>query len=458
MKTKKIISMIVTSVLSLAMLASCGGTGSDSSGTTNGDAASATAGSGNATSGSSEGEVVLNVWYHWMSEQRKPTIDGMIQKFNEENAGKIKVVGLGVPYNDIRTKFTAAVAAGEAPDAIVQPIETVAVHAENQYCEDLTEYLPSNIKDNFLDNYWYTTQYNERTYALPFNTDTRFIFYNKDKFTEAGITEFPKTWDEMFAAADKLDKKASDGSYETYTFLPTLGNFGFDTIAFGNGGSKYDLSNINIPTYNSPQNIEAATFMQKWVQRYGQQSYDAMTTNTDQAQQANDPFITGKIAMRGEVMNYIATLEKYAPDMNYGIAPLPAGPSANGELGAAGGGFVWEVGKGTKHIAEAAKFVEFITGEWATTKWGTEQKDLMLNKKANDAIVQSSGDIWKQVVDLLPYTHVTTRSNYNPDTSTIDNEMLDSIMKNGVDPKTALDQAQDELSQMMKDNGDPDIK
>ena len=29
-------------------------------------------------------------------------------------------------------------------------------------------------------------------------------FYNKDLFTKAGITSFPKTWDELFTACDKL--------------------------------------------------------------------------------------------------------------------------------------------------------------------------------------------------------------------------------------------------------------
>ncbi len=36
-----------------------------------------------------------------------------------------------------------------------------------------------NIKDRFFPELWSTVLYKNEAYALPFNTDTRVMFYNK---------------------------------------------------------------------------------------------------------------------------------------------------------------------------------------------------------------------------------------------------------------------------------------
>ncbi len=438
MKAKKIISLITALVIALSVFAGCTAKKDETPAASEGTPAP-------------KKTVTIQFWHHWGSEQRKPTITAIIDEFNARYKDKgIQVEATFVPFGDMSTKLTAAITAGDAPDAVIQPIEAVGIKAARNQVEDITKYITDDIKNLYYENYWDTVVYEGKVYALPFNTDTRLVFYNKKMFADAGINEFPKTWDEMLAVADKLDKKAADGSYSTVAFIPTLGNFGFDTIAIGNGGNLFDdFMNPNVPMLNSKQNVEALEWMAKWRDRYGQNIYNSYA---DLGSGANDLFITGKVAMLGNVCNYIATLNKYAPDMDYGVAPLPAGPSAK-ELGAAGGGFIIEVPKGSKHVAEATEFVKFMSGEWATSRWAKEQRDVMINKAANEEPSLKEIPAWQSVLDLMIYTHVARRHPYAPDAGGAKGKAVEDVMAAGVKtPKEALDFAQKEVEQMIKDN------
>ncbi len=74
--------------------------------------------------------------------------------------------------------------------------------------QDITDYIEADTQAKFYDRYWNAGLYNDRVYALPFNTDTRMIFYNKTMFADAGVDAAAiKTWDDLLGAADKLDAK-----------------------------------------------------------------------------------------------------------------------------------------------------------------------------------------------------------------------------------------------------------
>ncbi|SKA85304.1 carbohydrate ABC transporter substrate-binding protein, CUT1 family [Clostridium sp. USBA 49] len=437
MKTKQLMSIILSTIVITGILSGCSKKASEQTGA-------------NVKGNNSSTPVTIKLWHHWGSEQRKPTIDGMLSEFNKKYADKnIKVEGTFVPFGDMDKKITASIAAGNPPDVAVQPIEAVAVMASRNQLEDITSYMPKNIESKYYDNLWDTVTYKGKIYALPFNTDTRLLFYNKKMFKEAGINEFPKTWDEFFSIADKLDKK--DGNkYTTLTFHPMIGNFGFDTIALSNGGRTVnDFMNPTKPTANLPQNVEALEWMLKWRERYGTDTWNSFM---QQGSGANDPFISEKVAIYGNVCNYIATLKKYAPNMEYGVAPMPVGPSGT-TTGSIGGGFVIVVPKGSKHVKEASEYVKFMTDDWATTKWALEQADVMINKNANENEKLKENPAWQTVIDNMKYTNVIRRIPTAPNANGAMSTAIDNVLKASTQkPKEALDKAQLEIEKMIKDN------
>ena len=99
-------------------------------------------------------------------------------------------------------------------------------------------------------------------YGMPFTTSARALFYNKKIFAAAGITEPPKTWDEVAADAAKIKAHGEIGfglplgpeEAQAETLLWLLGNGG------GYQNAKGDW------TIDSPQNVDTFKFLTTLVQ------------------------------------------------------------------------------------------------------------------------------------------------------------------------------------------------
>jgi glucose/mannose transport system substrate-binding protein len=60
-------------------------------------------------------------------------------------------------------------------------------------------------KSNLTPDFYNAIQYNGHIYGAPINDHGyNWIFYSKPVFEKSGVTSEPKTWDEMFAALDKV--------------------------------------------------------------------------------------------------------------------------------------------------------------------------------------------------------------------------------------------------------------
>lgn len=401
--------------------------------------------------------IKLRFWAHWGSEQRRPTINKIVEMFNEAYKDQnIQAEYVYVPYGDIETKMIASVTAGNPASVVITAIEDVAVKAMRNQAEDITPYLTPGIQDRFYAKYWDMASFDGKVYAIPFNTDTRLIYYNKAMFEKAGVDPAQiKTWEDFQNACVTLDEALKDEPNYMLAFYPTLGNFGFDTIAMANGSNGIFDNNINPDKVNltSKENVEALTFMKWFADRYGQEKVQA--TDAANAGGAQDLFLSGKVAMFGHTCNYIATIAKYNDEakVDYGVFPLPAGPSApDGQTGAWGGGFVATVPFGTKHPKEATLLAEFIATEGAKV-WAMEQKDVMCDIEANEnpAMAESVG--WTEVLDLMNYTKGTRNHIFARNAGGIKDDAVNAIMKNftATDPMTVLQEATDKINKVIED-------
>lgn len=412
---------------------------------------------------SAEAPVKLLVWAHWGSEQRRPTIEKIISRFNalykDQN---IEAEYVFVPFDELETKMVAAVAGGNPPDVVITALEAVNIKAMRQQATDITDYLSPETKDKFYGRYWEAALYEDRVYALPFNTDTRMLFYNKAMFEQAGVdAQAIQTWDDLLAAADKLDAKFAGVDNYKVAFLPQLGNLGFDSVAMSNGGTIFDDPlNPDACVIDSQNNIEALTYMQTWNNRYGKTVVQGMLENTGSG--AQDYFISGQVAILGSVCNYIATLQKYGVDeggnwiIDYGTIKMPVGPSwQEGDARAIGGGFVATVPFGAANPAAATKFAEFMTCGEAASIWAVEQKDVMCAVAANEQPEMAGAVGWDMVLDLLKDTQASRRHVYCPDSNTTKDQQTNRIIRDfeaGVTPEMVLREAKEILDEKIEND------
>jgi multiple sugar transport system substrate-binding protein len=423
--------MSMVSVLALSLVAGCGGKKAEEP--------------NNTATPAPEEKVTLEFWAHWASEQRRPTIDKILKTWNDTHPN-IQVNYTPVPFDQITTKVQAGVAAGNAPDVVVLDTFTTQFRASKNQNTDLTQFGADSIKGEYFDAPWSANTYNGKTYGLPFVTDTRMLFYNKAAFKEAGLDpeKGPLSWDDLWKFSDKLDKKTGN-KLERIGFHPLQGG-GYDLWVPNGGGNFFDAKREN-PTINTdPKNAEIMDWIKKWNDRYGNENFAAFKSTFQGG--ANDPFLTGKVAMEVNVATFAAQIKKYNPSLEYGMIPIPTPDGKQHSASAFSGGFNIELPAKTKHAKQAYEFAKYLTTD-AAIVWAKEQYDMPAAKKAAQGI---DDPVFKAMLNNMPNTAFQPRPLFAPDYGTAIQKAVDDVMAGKATTKAALDEAQKTVEQMIKDN------
>ncbi|MFC4599526.1 ABC transporter substrate-binding protein [Cohnella hongkongensis] len=454
---RKSVTICLSLVLTLGLLlAACSGDGNK------GGTGSQAPSSGSPSESSSPespsapaGKVELDFWTFWGSETRRPIIEKIINDFNESQ-DRIVVKHTYLPWGDIWTKSTAAIAAGSPPDVIVQDINNGPARAANGQVTNITEYVErDDVKDWFYPELWNTVLYNDDVYALPFNTDTRFLFYNKEAFREAGLDpeKPPTTWDELEEYAIRLDKK-SGNRYDRIGFYPLWGNFGYDAWllnAESDGLSYFNYATGEV-TIDTPAKREAIHWINKWTERLGQSTVDAFKAEFG-SQQA-DPFIAGKVAMIVTTGTFYTQLRDYAPDMDFGVAAVPEKSPGNGHW-TSGGGFVVEIPAGVKDPDAAWEFLKWLGGPQAQEHWAAMNFDNVANIAAaesaihHEALSEKGKEVYQFAVDNMKWTKINPMPLEAPQYWDLKNPQIDAALLGQKTPEQALAQAQKDVEDLV---------
>lgn len=404
---------------------------------------------------SADGKTTLDFWSFWGSGARQEVIEEIIDDFNASQ-DKIEVKYSYQPWGDIWTKSLSSITAGNPPDVIVQDINSVAQRAEAQQATNLSEYIEEGFSDEFYPQLWDTVEYEGDAYAVPFNTDTQVIFYNKTLFKEAGISEeqLPQTWEELETVARKLDVKNGD-DFERIGFYP-LWNLGADVWALNadDGVSWFDKDeNVKIDTDNK---VEALEWILDWQEYYGQDTINRLEAEFGSG--VADPFISGLVAMRAQNINYYSSLAENAPDdFEFGVIQIPEKESGSGHW-SWGGGFVLEVPYGAKDPEASYEFIKYLSTPEVQEKFGEKSFDIMANRTANENLVNNNNlDENGQLIYQMAYenfanTVITPVPLTAPDFSSLVNEQIDQIMLGSKTPAEGLADAQKAVEDLVEQN------
>lgn len=422
----------------------------------------AACGGGNEEATNSEGagtdgdKVSIEFWSFWGSGLRRDAIEDIIEDFNTSQ-DNIEVEYVYQPWGDIWTKSLASIAAGDPPDVIVQDINSVQQRAEAQQSTNLQEYInQEDMESLFYPHLWETVFYEENAYALPFNTDTQVLFYNKDAFEEVGLDPEtpPATWEELEEYARALDVQNGD-SWERIGFYP-LWDTGADVWALNadNGVSWFDdEGNVTI---NTPKKVEALEWILEWQDYYG-----ADTINSYEAEFGSgvaDPFISGLVGIRAQNINYYTNLLENAPeDFNFGVAPLPEHEEGSGNW-SWGGGFVLEIPYGAENPEASYEFMKYLTSTEVQEEFGLNSFDIMANQEANTNLAthpdldEEGQMIYEMAHRNLEDTVITPVPLTAPDFGSLVNGEIDNVLLGNQSPEEALKAAQASVENLVEQN------
>lgn len=348
-------------------------------------------------------------------------------------------------------KIAAAVAAGVPPDlwgntspktwgqrGMVIPLTPFADLKGN--------WDPDDVFPNVLMHY--TDEFDGTLYGFMFDSDSRGLYWRKYLFEQAGLDpeQPPKTWSELRAMAQKLTVKSGD-FYDTIGFIPTYGQ-GFNWGYIGQAGGWPALDWSTLPPkwrLNTPEAVRAIQFMVDVTNDYGGVTTIASFQEGFQGD-ADQPFFTGQIAMMINGVWILSSIERYAPDLQYGVTNEPIADEG-GTKATLSGGWGWAVPVGSLHPPEAWEFMSWLWEAEQLVFWNFETAHIPPKKSvAKDPVFQegnfaffSEAMSWNGGWPAGPWTEAPGY--------TLDNAQDDAMLGN-LTVQQALDQAQAEYQRI----------
>ncbi|HSH95104.1 MAG TPA: extracellular solute-binding protein, partial [Roseimicrobium sp.] len=273
--------------------------------------------------------IPVRFWHMWSAEW-KDVVDKIADRYNLSQ-DKYEVIALSVP-GGADTKFLLGAMGGDPPDVMAQWNPVIPTWAEGGILTPFEDIMTPEERRIFdTESYPIVKrvgQYEGKTYGFPIGLQVKGVFYLPEAFEEAGIKEFPKTWEELVEVSKKLTKRDKDGNITRLGFTP--GNWAESVSLFG--GDIFDFHQNKL-TLDDPKNLETLEALVALRKRDG---YDAVNRfqsglNT-QSFSGGWPFIGGAYAATVDGPWRVEQLAKYAPKLNYQTALIP--PPAGGRPGA----------------------------------------------------------------------------------------------------------------------------
>jgi multiple sugar transport system substrate-binding protein len=112
-----------------------------------------------------------------------------------------------VPYESLHDKITLAAGSSDGYDVVLFDVIWPAEFAANKILLDTTDRIDAKERDAVEAGAWTSTQYKGRDYGMPWSADSKYLYYNKDMLAKAGITELPKSWDDVMKDAAIIKQK-----------------------------------------------------------------------------------------------------------------------------------------------------------------------------------------------------------------------------------------------------------
>lgn len=404
-------------------------------------------------------KITLRYWF--------PPSGDFVNKLQKEMVGEfskthpnIDVKPLIVSTENNYTKYLIAIAGGNPPDVIqfFSP-EIPTWVAKLNALTSIDEYVKkAGIKEkDFIPAAWEGCIYGGHVYALPLSVDVSGFLWNKDIFAEVGLDpeEPPKTMEELDKYAEKTTKYDSKDRFIRAGFIPWMASFYLWSYVFG--GSFYDPGTKTI-TANNPKNIKALEWIVSYAKKYNVEKIEGFRKGFGSYATASAPFYVGRVAMREDGEWQPAFIQRYAPNLNYGVTWFPYPSGGIKHVAYFGGVNPVAIPRGVKHVSEAFDLVEWITSPamsklWSSsvcniTSWKLVTKDPEYLEKA-PPMFKVFNEIAREGVNFSP-PRIPVKSFLYDELTTI----VEEVIRLRKTPKEALDEVtvkvQKELDKILK--------
>jgi len=299
-----------------------------------------------------------------------------------------------------------------------------------------SEHFEAIVQNNTVDG---------QLVAMPWYTDAGVLYYRSDLLEKYGL-EPPDTWDDLTAAAQKIQEgERSEGSGNFWGFVwqgrayEGLTCDALEWVASHNGGTIVDDSGK--VTINNPEAITAVNKAAGWVEtitppgvlNYAEEEARGVFQSGNAAFMRNWPYAWS-----------LAQSEDSAVKGKVGVIALPKG-GEDGRHAAALGGWQLAVSKYSEHAEAAASLVKYLTSaeEQKRRAIGASYNPTIASLYEDPEVLEANpffGELYDTFVNAVPRPSTVTGTKYNQVSSEFWNAVFNVL--------AGKESAEDSLSQL----------
>ncbi|MDZ7991449.1 MAG: ABC transporter substrate-binding protein [Nostoc sp. EfeVER01] len=342
-----------------------------------------------------DGVIHLTLWQAINPPANRDIFQKLVDKFNQTHPD-IQVESIFESEPQL-PKILTSVVANVPPDLLSFHPEYTGQFVELGALRPLEDWLnKSPLKSDIRPNLLPEMQLDGHIWSVPMHTSNIGIFYRPKLFEAAGITELPKTWDELRQVAKKLTiDRNGDGRPEQYGMLLPLGKGGWTVFSWFPFlfGAEGEVVTNNRPNLTNSGAIAALQFWQDLIKD------GSVMLSAPERGYEEEAFLTGHVAM--QITGPWTLIMK--SEVDHQVLPIPAGIRPATVTGT-GNFFVM---KTTPAREQAAfKFLEYVLSEEFQTEWsiGTGFLPVTLTSAQSKAYQQFINEkpVLKVFFDQLP--------------------------------------------------------
>jgi multiple sugar transport system substrate-binding protein len=364
----------------------------------------------------------------YSKDHTRPFWQSLSETYTKQTS--IKVDLQVVDWNSIDQQVTTMIQNNQPPDVL--NLNAFSSYAKDGLLHSADEVLSPRTRQDFLPAFVRGGEYQGQLYGFPILSSARAFFYNKDLLARAGVAAPPRTWDELVAAARKVQALGPDTIGYALPLGPEEAQAEWAIWMWNNGG---DWKSGNQWAINSDTNLQTLTFLADLANKHKVTQVNPGKTNrTDGAFQL---FKDGKVGM---VMGFSPLAKQLDAEgkVQYGVAEMPT--NAGTPVTLAVEDYLMAFKKPGNQ--EAVKgFLDLYYQPENITKWIRAEGFLPVTKSG---LQQMSADPkLKPYLDALPNARLVPTTDPAWDKVKVDvQQSIGAAVQPGGDPKQVLEQLQ----------------
>ena len=387
----------------------------------------------------------ITVWDYYGSTSPIPEIAANFEKENPDIDVQVEQIG---GLDTLLSKLSTVVAGGSGADVVTTGLMWAPQFKVFGAYQDLTELSGGMINGQPVDDVFPTplleaAREGDALYGVPYDFDAFALYYRTDAYEAAGISEPPKTLDELKDVSCKL------AGQSTQSGLMLTNEWAYyDPFMYAFGGRYIDDSGQ--PSLNSPENVAALQYMADMVSEgcamfWDSSSQGEIISGIKSNQFAQ--FISGPYMM--------GVLRGVAPEMSgsWKVAMDPKGKAFGTHIG----GTHLSILKSSQNAEASWKFIEYaLRPENQVLLWQKAGAAPAYLPALEDPQVQQPDPYFSDQQTVEIFSETVTLGTPNPtisewsDLTAIINQAIGISLAGVMEPQDALDEAQAQAGNLFR--------